>query len=498
MRERFSCLSRSVRLLSLLSATSVFALFAPAVPGWSQESMVEDGSPAGVDPLAEEDLLDEEELDLIVAPVALYPDSLLTQIFVASTYPLDVVKAARFVEEGAELSGAARTDATEAEDWDPSIQVLAAGFPDTVTRMADDLDWTEELGNAVLAQTDDVLDAVQRQRARALAVGNLESNAAQEIEVTDEAISVLPADPEVVYVPTYDPATTYSTRSVAPAVIDPGSSYSTGDMVATGAIAFGSALLINEIFDDDDDWDDYWRGPSSIDWDDDAFYPRRGVNVDGDVNIDVDRNRNRLDVDRDRNNRLDIDRDRNNRLDIDRDRDRRIGAADRLDRDGRDGKWQPPADRREDARRKLENRDRPEGRGEAARDKVAARTGGSAADGGEARQKLEAAKAKRPATKAEKPRQTALKKAEGSKVKPAAAKERATKSAAKVSKPKAAVKRPAPQAKPKQVSRPKAKAAPKRAAPPKASAFKKSHSGQKAKASKARGGSSHGKKLKRR
>ena len=488
MQERISRLIRPVRVASLFCAASVLAMLASHHAQRAQEAgaAVADEVADAADLVAGDDLLGEDELDLIVAPVALYPDSLLTQIFVASTYPLDVVKAARFVEDSVELSGSARTDATEAEDWDPSIQVLAAGFPDTVTRMAEDLDWTEDLGNAVLAQTDDVLDAVQRQRARALAVGNLESNAAQEIEVSEETISVRPADPEVVYVPTYDPATTYSTRSAAPAVIDPGGSYSTGDMVATGAIAFGSALLINEIFDDDDDWDDYWRGPPSIDWDDNAFYPRRGVNVDGDVNIDVDRNR------------VNLDRDRNDRLNIDRDGNDRIGALDRIDRDRGDGKWSPPADRRDEARRKLENRDKGEGRGAAARDKVAARSGGSAADAGDARQKREAAKAKRPAAKTDTPRQTALKKPDRGGKKPTAARERGEKSVAKVSKPKAAVSRPAPKAKPKQVSRPKVKAAPKRASPPKASAFKKSHSGHKAKAASSRGGKSHGRKVKRR
>ena len=88
----------------------------------------------------------ETDLDDLVAPVALYPDALLTQVLVAATYPLDVVKAARFVSESADLDDKARSMAAESEPWDPSVQVLAGGFPSVVVMMADDLDWTEGLG----------------------------------------------------------------------------------------------------------------------------------------------------------------------------------------------------------------------------------------------------------------------------------------------------------------------------------------------------------------
>ena len=177
--------------------------------------------------------------------------------------------------------------------------MLAGGFPTIVQKMAEEVDWTEELGDAMLAQTDDLLDAVQRMRARAAAAGNLESNDAQVVETAeDDEISIVPADPEVVYVPSYDATAAYqpardgagdASSTVTPAC-------RTGDILTTGAIAFGSALLIDEIFDDDDDdWDDYWRGPPPIHWDDDEIYPRRGgINADGDVNIDVDRDRNNV------------------------------------------------------------------------------------------------------------------------------------------------------------------------------------------------------------
>ena len=229
----------------------------------------------------------EADLDELVAPVALYPDALLTQVFVAATYPLDVVKAERFVTETTEMSDKDRTAAAAREPWDPSVQILAGGFPAVIRTMAEDLDWTEQLGDAVIAQTDGVLDAVQRMRAQAAAAGNLATNEAQVVEVKDGAISVAAADAEIVYVPTYDPAMAYAP---APPVVveDTGGT----DLLVLGAVTFGTALLVDEIFEDDDDWYGYWGpGPAYIDWDDGDFYPRRDVEIDGDVNIDIDRTR---------------------------------------------------------------------------------------------------------------------------------------------------------------------------------------------------------------
>ena len=131
------------------------------------------------------------------------------------------------------------------------------------------------------------------------------------VDTTGDAIAIEPADPDVVYVPSYDAEAAYTTApTAAPVVTQPG--MSTSDVLATGAIAFGSAMLLGEIFDDDDDYNnDYWRGPSHIDWDDDAFYPDRrrgGINANGDVNIDVDRNNDVKigDVDRPGRHRADV------------------------------------------------------------------------------------------------------------------------------------------------------------------------------------------------
>lgn len=284
-----------------------------ALPAWAQDSDVAEEAEevaAEAELATEEAPVDdfepiyaEDELDDIVAPIALYPDTLLTQILVASTYPLDVIKADRWVADNADLPSEDRTAALEVEPWDPSLMVLAAGFPTVIQRMAEDIEWTETLGDAVLVQSDDVLDAVQRQRARADVIGNLESNEAQTVTTEGDEISIAPTDPEVVYVPTYDPNAVYNTPPPATAtqpttttVVEDDDGYSGGELVATGLLAFGAGMVVNEVFsDDDDDWDDYWYGPPRVDWDDGNFYPRPGrggINVDGDVNIDIDRGPN--------------------------------------------------------------------------------------------------------------------------------------------------------------------------------------------------------------
>ena len=240
-----------------------------------------------------EDAYTEEELDDLVAPIALYPDSLLAQVLVASTYPLDIVKAQRWAEENKDLPDNKRTEATQQEDWDPSVAVLAAGFPTVLQRMADEIDWTEQLGDAMLVQDGDVLDAVQRQRARAAAVGNLESNDAQTVEVQDDEITVAPADPNVVYVPVYDTQTVYAQPATSTTVVqESDDKYSSGELIATGILAFGAGMIVNEVFSDDDPYYGYWGRPPPMGWGGGGFRPyppgRGGVYVGGDVNINVD------------------------------------------------------------------------------------------------------------------------------------------------------------------------------------------------------------------
>ena len=123
------------------------------------------------------------ELDTLFGPVALFPDRVLTPVLVAVTFPLDVVKAGRFVEGAAAFSDKERSAKAADQAWDDSVpQELAAGFRDLVTSMSDNLDWTEQAGEAVVAQTDEVLAAIQRQRAKAQENGYLVDNEAQSVE----------------------------------------------------------------------------------------------------------------------------------------------------------------------------------------------------------------------------------------------------------------------------------------------------------------------------
>jgi hypothetical protein len=152
----------------------------------------------------------QEELDQLVAPIALYPDSLLAQVFMASTYPLEVVQAGRWVKANQNLKGDALTVALEKESWDPSVKSLV-NFPQVLDMMNDKLDWTQKLGDAFLAQQKGVMDTVQKLRAKAEAEGNLKTTEQQKVVVEKETKTIIiePANPQVVYVPTYNPTVVY-------------------------------------------------------------------------------------------------------------------------------------------------------------------------------------------------------------------------------------------------------------------------------------------------
>jgi Protein of unknown function (DUF3300) len=149
-----------------------------------------------------------DQLDALVAPIALYPDPLLSQTLVASTYPLEIMQLQQWLEKNKGLDQKTLVSAVSKQPWDPSIQAMAA-LPDVAKRLADDIQWTTDLGNAVLAQESDVMDAIQRMRAKAQGTGALVSNQQQKVEreVVDNksVIVVEQANPEVVYVPSYNP-----------------------------------------------------------------------------------------------------------------------------------------------------------------------------------------------------------------------------------------------------------------------------------------------------
>ena len=153
-----------------------------------------------------------EELEQIVAPIALYPDTLLAQVFMASTYPLEVVQAARWSKQNPKVTGKALEDAMQKQPWDPSVKSLTA-TPQVLEMMNEKLDWTQKLGDAFLASQKEVLDATQRLRKKALDAGNLKSGKEQKVTTEQQGnttiIKIEPAQPQVVYVPTYNPTVVY-------------------------------------------------------------------------------------------------------------------------------------------------------------------------------------------------------------------------------------------------------------------------------------------------
>src|SRR5213595_4088501 len=157
--------------------------------------------------------LPNDQLDSLVAPIALYSDPLLAQTLAASTYPLEVIQLQQWMDRNKNLQGKALADAVAKQPWDSSVQGLVE-FPDVVQRMAGNVQWTTDLGNAFLAQQSDVMDAVQRLRGKAESKGTLKTSAQQKVETKTveggkQVIVVEPAQPDVVYVPSYDPAVVY-------------------------------------------------------------------------------------------------------------------------------------------------------------------------------------------------------------------------------------------------------------------------------------------------
>src|SRR5437899_434310 len=153
------------------------------------------------------------EVDSLVAPIALYSDPLLAQTLAASTYPLEIIQLQQWMDRNKNLKGKALADAVAKQPWDPSVQGLVE-FPDVVQRMAGNVQWTTDLGNAFLAQQSDGMDAVQRMRAKAQGTGNLKTSAQQVVKTETvpsgkQVIAIEQANPEVVYVPSYDPTVVY-------------------------------------------------------------------------------------------------------------------------------------------------------------------------------------------------------------------------------------------------------------------------------------------------
>ena len=214
-----------------------------------------------------------EQLDSLVAPIALYPDAMLAQTLAASTYPLEVMQLDQWMDKNKNLKDKALADAVAKQPWDPSVQSMAA-FPDVVQRMAENIQWMTDVGNAVLAQQKDVMDAVQRLRAKAQGTGNLKTGSEQKVETKttqggEQVIVVEQANPEAAYVPSYDPEVVYG---AAPAEY-PYYPYSYPGYQPGTALAWGSAIAVGGVWANNN-WGD-------CDWD------------NGDVNINNNNNFNK-------------------------------------------------------------------------------------------------------------------------------------------------------------------------------------------------------------
>lgn len=256
------------RTALLLSAASL--AWVASVSGWTPSAALAQPTPAApapVPPTAEE-RLDQAQLEALLAPIALYPDELLMQMLMASTYPLEVVYAKRWLGQGqnAALRGNALARALEAQPWDPSVKSLVP-FPDVLSMMNDQLEWTQQVGDALLAQQEDVLNAVQVLRGRAHAAGHLQSGPEQTVTVTakedtpvaapaaavtvvtppPKVIVIQPAQPDVVAVPVYNPSVVYGGwpyPATPPVYYPPPPGYALGSALLTGmAFAAGVALV---------------------------------------------------------------------------------------------------------------------------------------------------------------------------------------------------------------------------------------------------------------
>jgi len=153
-------------------------------------------------------LFSQAELDQLLAPIALYPDTLLAQILIAATYPLEIVSAARWVKNYPNLTGDRLAQELEKKDWDPSVKSLI-NFPSVLTMMNEKIEWTQKLGDAFLAQEEQVMETVQQLRKRAQEEGYLETTRQQTVTEQDDTIIIEPATPEVIYVPVYNPFIVY-------------------------------------------------------------------------------------------------------------------------------------------------------------------------------------------------------------------------------------------------------------------------------------------------
>lgn len=217
--------------------------------------------PLGASPSAAQEQyapMSPDDLDAMVAPIALYPDELIAQVLGAASYPDQVVEANGWLQANSGLQGQALMQAADQQNWDDAVKAITL-FPSVVKLLADNLAWTSALGEAAVTQQDDVMAAIQRMRAKAFQAGNLKTT--KEIKVVQQSPDVIviqSANPQVVYVPTYNPTVVYG----APVVV-PG--YSSADLAATAIISFGVGVAVGGLINNSCcgwgyGWGMHWHG----------------------------------------------------------------------------------------------------------------------------------------------------------------------------------------------------------------------------------------------
>jgi hypothetical protein len=218
----------------------------------------------------------QEELDQMLAPIALYPDSLLGQVLIASTYPLEIVQADRWAKINKNLRGDPLTAALEKQNWDPSVKSLV-NFPQVLSMMSEKLDWTQKLGDAFLAQQKEAMDTVQRLRFKAKEAGNLKTTKEQKVVVQEKVIIIEPASPQVICVPAYNPVVVYGVWPYP--AYPPYPVYPPGYVAATAAVSFGVGVAVGAA------WGYAW---SNCNWN----HGNVNVNINQNININNNINRN--------------------------------------------------------------------------------------------------------------------------------------------------------------------------------------------------------------
>jgi hypothetical protein len=215
--------------------------------------------------------LSADEVQQLVAPIALYPDALVAQILAAATFPDQVAFADDWLHQNQNLTGPTLMKAVDAQPWDPSVKALTQ-FPSVLDNLAKNLSWTSALGEAYSTQQADVMFAIQVLRGKAQAAGNLKSGSQiTVVQQSPQTIVIQPANPQVVYVPVYNPAVVYGYPYVTPG-------YSTATVVATGMLAFGAGIAVGAMMSGGyypwgySSWNCGWHGTTAVVYHGGAYY----------------------------------------------------------------------------------------------------------------------------------------------------------------------------------------------------------------------------------